>query len=168
MISLYLYWYWCIGCKYCNCGWRISLWVWVCFLDCLVFVLAAPVQQYTRHGGWSDTLWVRQKGRTHQRMTQQQRKPNYNHDAGLGPQDLLLWLQYTNTHGLQKSCGGKGTVRPLSQEESVWTLALTGFYCFSRPLTSKVVLIGLFWVVIFCRQQRRGCHWIYQRRIFAM
>ena len=30
---------------------------------------------------------------------------------------------------------------PLSQEESALTLASTGFYCFSRPLTSKVVLI---------------------------
>ena len=28
-------------------------------------------------------------------------------DADPGPQDLLLWPQYTNTHGLQKSCGGK-------------------------------------------------------------
>ena len=31
-------------------------------------------------------------------------------------------------------------VWPLSQEESAWTLALTGFYCFSSPLTSKMVL----------------------------
>ena len=31
--------------------------------------------------------------------------------------------------------------RPLSQEESTRTLALTGFYCFSRPLTSKKVLL---------------------------
>ena len=30
---------------------------------------------------------------------------------------------------------------PLSQEESVLTLALTGFYCLSRPLTSKMVLL---------------------------
>ena len=28
-----------------------------------------------------------------------------------------------------------------SQEESALTLALTGFYCFSRPLTSKMVLL---------------------------
>ena len=32
-------------------------------------------------------------------------------------------------------------VQPLSQEESTPTLALTGFYCFSRPLTSKMVLL---------------------------
>ena len=32
-------------------------------------------------------------------------------------------------------------VWPLSQEESAWTLALTGFYCFSRPLTSKMALL---------------------------
>ena len=76
-------------------------------------------------------------------------------DADLGPQDLLLRFQYSNihTHGLQRSCGGKGTARPLSQEESAserlghtlkggsaTTLALTSFYCFSRPLTSKKVL----------------------------
>ena len=62
-------------------------------------------------------------------------------DADPSRQDLLLWPQYTHTHGLQKSCGGKGTARPLSQEESALTLALTGFYCFSRPLTSKMVLL---------------------------
>ena len=39
-------------------------------------------------------------------------------DADPGQQDLLWWLPYTNTHGLQRSCGGKGTARPLSQEES--------------------------------------------------
>ena len=41
-------------------------------------------------------------------------------DADLGPQGLLLRFQHsdTHTHGLQKSCEGKGTVRPLSQEES--------------------------------------------------
>ena len=31
--------------------------------------------------------------------------------------------------------------RPLPQKESALTLALTGFYCFSRPLTSKKVLL---------------------------
>ena len=30
---------------------------------------------------------------------------------------------------------------PLSQEESAWTLALTGFYCFSRHITLRMVLI---------------------------
>ena len=68
--------------------------------------------------------------------------------------DLLLRFQYSNTHthGLQRSCGGKGTVRPLSQEESASdhlghslkgeppTLALTSLYRFFRPLTSKKVL----------------------------
>ena len=32
-------------------------------------------------------------------------------------------------------------MRPLSLEESAPTLALTGFYWFSRPLTSKMVLL---------------------------
>ena len=38
-------------------------------------------------------------------------------DADPGPQDLLLWLQYANTHGLQKSCGEKGAAWPLSKLE---------------------------------------------------
>ena len=76
-----------------------------------------------------------------------------NDDADPGQQDPL-WLQYSNTHRLQKSCGGKGTAQPLSQEESISErlryslkrraprpLQLTGFYCFSRPLTSKMVLL---------------------------
>ena len=33
------------------------------------------------------------------------------------------------------------TAQPLPQEESAPTLALTGLYCFSRPPTSKMVLI---------------------------
>ena len=36
-------------------------------------------------------------------------------DTDPGPQDPVLWLQYTNTHGLQKSCGGKGMAWPLSK-----------------------------------------------------
>ena len=31
--------------------------------------------------------------------------------------------------------------QPLPQEGSARTLAMTGFYCFSRPLTSKKVLL---------------------------
>ena len=79
----------------------------------------------------------------------------YTLDTDLGLQDLLLRFQYSNTHtqGLQTSCGGKGTVRPLSQEESAsdplghsltggsgQSLALTSLYRFFRPLTSKKVL----------------------------
>ena len=40
-----------------------------------------------------------------------------------------------------ESCGEKGMARPLSQEESTQTLALTGFYCFSGPLTLRMILI---------------------------
>ena len=40
-----------------------------------------------------------------------------------------------------ESRGGKGTVWPLSQEESTLTLALTGFYCFSGHITLRIVLI---------------------------
>ena len=32
-------------------------------------------------------------------------------------------------------------VRPLSQEESAPSFALTGFYCFSGPITLRMVLI---------------------------
>ena len=78
-----------------------------------------------------------------------------NDAADLGLQDLWLRLQYSNTYtyGLQRSCGGKGRAPPLSQEECASerlghslkrgapeTLALTSFYWFSRPLTSKKVL----------------------------
>ena len=59
-----------------------------------------------------------------------------------------MWLQYSNTNGLQTPCGGKGTVWPLSQEERAPTLSLTGFYCFSRPLTSKTVL--LYYAKVCC------------------
>ena len=40
-----------------------------------------------------------------------------------------------------ESCGEKGTVRPLSQGESVPILALTDFYCFSGHITLRMVLI---------------------------
>ena len=40
-----------------------------------------------------------------------------------------------------ESCGGKGSWRPLSQEESAQTHTLTGFYCFSGHITLKMVLI---------------------------
>ena len=36
-----------------------------------------------------------------------------------------------------ESCGGRGTARPLSQEESAPTLALTGFYCFLGPVHQR-------------------------------
>ena len=35
-------------------------------------------------------------------------------DVDPGPQDPVLRRQYANTHGLQKSCGGKGMAWPLS------------------------------------------------------
>ena len=62
-------------------------------------------------------------------------------DADPGLQDPVLWRQYTNTHGLQKSCGEKGMAQLLSQGKSAPTLALTGFYCFSGHITLRMVLI---------------------------
>ena len=59
----------------------------------------------------------------------------------------VLWLQWTNSHRLRKSCGEKGTARPLSEWErargpdSARTPARTGFYCFSGYITSRMVLI---------------------------
>ena len=38
-------------------------------------------------------------------------------EADPGQQDPVLWWQQTDTHGLQKSCGEKGTARPLSKSE---------------------------------------------------
>ena len=88
-------------------------------------------------------------------------------DADLSLQDLLLRFQYSNTHthGLQRSCGGKGTARPLSQEENaserlrhslkggVPTLALTKLLqVFPAPYIKEGPLLlykVLFWVVIF-------------------
>ena len=49
----------------------------------------------------------------------------------------ILWMQQTNSHGLPKSCGEKGTVRPLSQRESTLTLALTGFYWLSNSIHQR-------------------------------
>ena len=61
----------------------------------------------------------------------------------------VLWRQKTNTQGLQKSCGEKGTARPLSQEESALTLAMTGFYCFSGYITLRMILI--YYAQVCCR-----------------
>ena len=63
-----------------------------------------------------------------------------SYDSDPSQQDPVWWLQYTNTHGLQKSCGEKGMAWPLSKWERVRGLeraqeradpAWTGFYCFS-------------------------------------
>ena len=72
-------------------------------------------------------------------------------DMDPGPQDPVLWLQYTNTQGLQKSCGEKGMAWPLSKWDRVRGLERaqerelipnwTGFYCFSGHITWRMVLI---------------------------
>ena len=47
----------------------------------------------------------------------------------------MLWLQYTNTHGLQKSCGGKGAAWPLSKlERGPWPLPGQAFIVFLGTL----------------------------------
>ena len=61
-------------------------------------------------------------------------------DADLGQQDLLLRFQYSNTHthGLQKSCGGKGATWPLSKlERDPFTPTWIGFIVFLGPLHQR-------------------------------
>ena len=53
----------------------------------------------------------------------------------------MLWLCVVAAKDRFESCGGKGTVQPLSQGESALILALTGFYCFSGHITWRMVLI---------------------------
>ena len=53
----------------------------------------------------------------------------------------MLWLRRDKFTQTTKSCGRKGTARPLSQGESTLTLALAGFYCFSGHITLRMVLI---------------------------
>ena len=74
--------------------------------------------------------------------------------------------KYTRT---TKSCGEKGTMRPLSEEERAMTLALTGFYCFSGHITLRMILIHYAQVQLGgYRKQRRGCCQLHKRgRIFA-
>ena len=55
-------------------------------------------------------------------------------DTDPSQQDLLLWPQYANTHGLQKSCGVNGAAWPLSKLER-------------GPLTPRLDrLLLFFWV----------------------
>ena len=75
-------------------------------------------------------------------------------DTDPGPQDPVLWLQYTNTHGLQKSCGEKRMAWPLSEWERARgpegpTSAWTGFYCFFGYITWRMVLI--YYAQVHCR-----------------
>ena len=51
-------------------------------------------------------------------MLREKRKVNFS-DADPGPQDPVLWVQYTNIHRVQKSCGGKGLAWPPSKRERV-------------------------------------------------
>ena len=82
-------------------------------------------------------------------------------DSDPGPRDPVLWQQYTNTHGLQKSCGEKGAVQLLSKLERVpqdprLDRLLLFFWAHYIEDGPHLLRIGLFWVVIFCRQ-RKGC-----------
>ena len=72
----------------------------------------------------------------------------------------------------RESCGGKGTVRPHSQEESTLTLALTSFYCFSGHITLRTVLIYsaqvcFRWLPFTENKGEDVPNYIKKRRIFA-
>ena len=57
----------------------------------------------------------------------------------------VLWLRRTNSHGLLKSCGEKGTVRPLSQGESALATLLRGQHldpCLDRLLLAFYIKEG--------------------------
>ena len=67
-------------------------------------------------------------------------------DADPGPRDPCVVAAMDRFTQTVESCGGKGTAQKwtawrLSQGESAPNLALTGFYCFSGPITLKGVLI---------------------------
>ena len=67
----------------------------------------------------------------------------------------VLWRQWTNSHGLQKSCGEKWMAWLLSkwarrrEGQRARTPAQTGFYCFSGYITFRVVLI--YYAQVHCR-----------------
>ena len=64
-------------------------------------------------------------------------------DADLVPQDLLLRFQYSNTHTDYRNPVGEKGLRghSPSQRERPLHPRLDRLYCFSRPPTSKMVLI---------------------------
>ena len=62
----------------------------------------------------------------------------------------VLWLSWDKFTWTTESCGGKQTARSLSQWESMPTLPLTGFYCFSGHITLRMVLIYYAQVCFRC------------------
>ena len=81
-------------------------------------------------------------------------------DADPGQQDPVLWWQQTNTHGLQKSCGEKGTAWPLSKWERA--RGLERVHESAHPCLDRLLL--LFWayyirmVLIYYAQVH--CRWL--------
>ena len=67
----------------------------------------------------------------------------HEHNIDVNPrQQDPLWLLYSNTQGLQKSCGEKGAVWLLSKlKRGPLTPAWTGYYCFSVHITLRAILI---------------------------
>ena len=50
---------------------------------------------------------------------------------------MALWMRRDKFAQTAKSCGEKGTARPLSQKECTLTLALTGFYWLSNSVHQR-------------------------------
>ena len=71
----------------------------------------------------------------------------------------VLWLRRDKFTQTTKSCGEKGTAWPLPQEESISTLAVTGFYCFSGHITLRMILFTMhrFPLGGYRKQRRGGC-----------
>ena len=65
-------------------------------------------------------------------------------DTYPGPwRDLCVAAAMDKFTRTTESCGEKGMVRSLSQEESTSTLALSGFYCFSGHITLRMILFTM-------------------------
>ena len=78
--------------------------------------------------------------------------------CGSWPEGPCIVAAIDNTHGLQKSCGEKGTAWPLckcerargpERDQESPTPAWTGFYCFSGHITLRMVLI--YYAQVHCR-----------------
>ena len=59
----------------------------------------------------------------------------------LGHRVRVLWLRWTNSQGLQKSCGEEGTAWPLSKWDRGPRPHLDRLYCFSGYIKSRMVII---------------------------
>ena len=82
-------------------------------------------------------------------------------------------MRIRNSHGLQESCGEKGGHScSLKRERGPRPPTWTGFYCFSRYITSRMVFIyyaqvHFRWLPFTENQGEDVANYIKKRRIFA-